>query len=324
VVFLYAWQHIESRKLAAVLMGYLWSGDLPWVERTIAHKYAIDRASIVGEQHRSHDGDINSPGLTLSSYEQKVYNTLRSKFYFSDIRRPLEDLLDHSRMSIASDKRDHVFSCLGLAKRSFGIRPYYEPELSVDDLFVGVMHSLLLNTGSINLIERASTADGDHSETLPSWVPDWSQPIMRADADYYYGRHNDEVHAGGDTETHLEFFENGKILQTKGVLLDVLVEEKKEGAWRGELVDHINTFSSPWNATPSPDAHVSSKPPRKGDEVWILYGSARPFLLRRDNDHYIFLRSVHVYCIGNIEVAAGAFMEYGVDLETETKTLRIR
>jgi hypothetical protein len=321
VVFLYAWHYIESRELAAVLMGYLWSGDLPFlVKRAISEIHAIGPAD-PGKKNGSRES-----WMTLSSCEQKAYNVLRAKSYVADLRRPLEDLLDHSRTSIASDKRDHVYSCLGLAKRSYAIRPYYKPELSVEDLFTGVMHSLLLNTDNIGLIERASTANGDHSGALPSWVPDWSQPITRDDTDYYM-RTTDGVHAGGDTETHFEFLENGKVLQTKGVLLDVLVEEKKgeEEVWHGERVDAINTFSSPWKFQPNPDAHVSSNPPRKGDEVWILYGSARPFLLRKvDDDHYIFLRSVHVSHIEGMEINDGEFMECGVDLETETRTLRIR
>jgi hypothetical protein len=210
VVFLYAWHYIESRELAAVLMGYLWSGDLPsFVERAISEIHAIGPA-FPEKKNGSHEG-----WLTLSSYEQKVYNVLRSKSYVPDLRRPLEDLLDHSRMSIASDKRDHVYSCLGLAKRSYAIRPYYKPELSVEDLFTGVMHSLLLNTDNIGLIERASTANGDHSDALPSWVPDWSQPITRDDADYYYLRTADGVHAGGDTEAHFEFLRMARSCRPK-------------------------------------------------------------------------------------------------------------
>lgn len=129
-------------------------------------------------------------------------------------------------MSIASDKRDHVYSCLGLARRSYGIQPYYKPDLSVEGLFTVAMQLLLLNTKDITLMERASTALGDHSETLPSWVPDWSQPITRPDAEYYYGR-DEDMAAGGDTEAHIEFLDDGKILQTKGVLLDTLIEETK-------------------------------------------------------------------------------------------------
>jgi hypothetical protein len=324
VIFLYAWHHVGARELAAVLLGYLWTGDLLFgAEKRILLDRATDRASLPDEHHGTHDRDADPSPLALNSHEQKVYNTLRSKCYVSEQRRPLADLLDHSRMSIASDKRDHVYSCLGLAKRSYGIRPYYKPDLSVEDLFTGVMHSLLLNTEDISLIERASTANGDHSDTLPSWVPDWSQPITRADADYPYQRFYDELNAGGDTTPHFEFFDDGKVLQTKGIRLDILVEEKKPQIWCGERSDCIKTFSAPWNDVPSPDAHVSSKPPAKGDEVWILYGAARPFLLRKDKDHYIFLRSVDIYHIGYMEVVSGEFMECGVDLEAETKILRI-
>jgi hypothetical protein len=306
-------------------MGYLWSGDLPSiVEGKITQIHAIDEASLRNDQHGGHGWNVNSSWLTIHSYDQKVYNTLRSKSYVSQQKKSFIDLLDHSRMSTTTDKRDHIYSCLSLAEWSYGIQPYYKSDLSFEDLFTSVMRLLLLNTENINLIGRASTALGDHTETLPSWVPDWSQPITRSDAELYKDSYNDDLHAGGETKAHLEFLNDGKVLQTKGILLDTLVEEVVAQAWSGERVNRIHTFSNPRNAFPLPYAHISSKPPMKGDEVWILYGSAQPSLMRKDGDHYVFLRSVHVDFIDNMEVEDGVYMEFGVDLETETKTLRIR
>lgn len=84
VVFLFAWQHVIGKILAAVLLAYLWSGDLPSrVEGTIAQMHAIDGAFIPHDQDGSHSRDVNSSWLSIHSYDQKVYNTLRSKSYVS-------------------------------------------------------------------------------------------------------------------------------------------------------------------------------------------------------------------------------------------------
>lgn len=307
-----------------MLLTYLWSGDLPsTVETDIAELHATEGLPTNSNQSGSSDASPAGRWLTLNSYDQKVYNTLRIKSYVSQQRRCIIDLLDHSRISIASDRRDHVYSCLGLASNTYGIKPYYKPDLSAEALFNHVMRLILINTQDINTIQSASTALGDHSETLPSWVPDWSESRTRSDAEYDNG-HEEDLHAGGDTLAEIAFLDGGTTLQTKGVLLDTLVEEVKEQVWRGQRADRINTYSCPRGLKPRPYAHISSKPPQQGDEVWILYGSALPFLLRKVGNDYMFLRAVYVYSIHGTEVDNGCFMEYEVNLATETKTLRIR
>ncbi|OAL44090.1 hypothetical protein IQ07DRAFT_522738 [Pyrenochaeta sp. DS3sAY3a] len=321
VIFLFASQHIDGKVLAAVLLTYLWDRQVPsMVDHMITQLHASEGLITQCDQSDSSDTSPARHWLSLNSY---VYNTLRIKSYAPQQRRCIVDLLNHSRISIASDKRDHVYSCLGLASDTYGIKPYYKPDLSAEALFTHVMRLILLNTQDINIIQCASTALGNHSESLPSWVPDWSESRQREDAQYY-NFYEGGLRAGGDTCVDIEFLDDGTTLQTKGVLLDTLVVEIKEQVWRGQRADIVNTFNNPRGRILQPDAHISPKPPKQGDEVWILYGSALPFLLRRVGTDYLFLRPVFVQSIDGTNVGSGEFMELKVDLATQTKTLRIR
>ncbi|KAH5358426.1 hypothetical protein HBI48_114030 [Parastagonospora nodorum] len=321
VVFLFAWQHIVARKLAAVLLAYLWRGKVSTaVEQKMVQIHGDLDALSTNSQRAGPNQGTNPSSF---SSDQNVYNTLKSKSYISQQRRPLIDLLDHSRMAIASDKRDHIYSCLGLAEQTYGIRPYYGQDVSVEDLFTNIMRLLLLNTKDINLIERASTAFSGYSETLPSWVPDWRRPITLADAKYYYDRYDKEVHTIGESTAHIMFLGDGKILETKGVLMDSLVGEVEVHVWCGKRIERIYTLRSPQNVSSLPHAHVETWPPRKGDEVWKLCGSNRLFLLRKDGERHVFLRGVHVSNVENMEIEHGGFTESDVNLERQRKTLWI-
>ncbi|KAI1871267.1 uncharacterized protein JN550_004712 [Neoarthrinium moseri] len=80
-------------------------------------------------------------------------------------------LLDTSSCS-SSDRRDRIFALLGLYQRSVedGLEPIYT--LSVRDIYTGVAAYFLTQRSSIDVL---SIAEGI-SDTLPSWVPDWSKP----------------------------------------------------------------------------------------------------------------------------------------------------
>lgn len=130
--------------------------------------------------------------------------------------------------------------------------------------------------------------------------------------------------AGGSTIAYMEFLGDGRVLRTKGVLLDVLVREVKAQVWRGKRTDRIHMLIYPRGASPRPISHFSSRPLVKGDEVWILHGPGRLFLLRKSGNRHILLRRIPVYRLKYTEVENGEFMEFGVDWEAETKTLQIR
>lgn len=266
--------------------------------------------------------DTRRTGLPNHCPEQKANNTLRAKAYFSENRHTLIDLLDYSRVSDASDARDHVYSCLGLARRSYGIQPYYGPDISVEDIFTSVMRVLLLsNGGDIDILGRTSTAIVDHDDALPSWVPDWRKPVVTIQLDHYQSMFDSPAYStGGHTSSSIDFDESGKVLITKGVRLDVLVSEAEPHYWHGQRVEGIQTFT--W-AVWSIDTYISPRPPEKGVEVWVLYGAMRPILLRKREAGYMSLRTVHVRGDDREDVMSGDWMNNTVDLEKDTKVLRI-
>jgi Heterokaryon incompatibility protein (HET) len=90
----------------------------------------------------------------------------------------LEDLLQYFKNRHFSDKRDHVFAAMALAKARVQpgtkVMDWISPDYgsTAKEIYVAVSHLILRNTDSLvllSLVDRTSTM-----LDLPSWVPDYS------------------------------------------------------------------------------------------------------------------------------------------------------
>ncbi|KAI1880775.1 hypothetical protein JX265_001015 [Neoarthrinium moseri] len=108
---------------------------------------------------------------TISSNSNPKWTSWASRPLPHAAEDPFELLIDTSSCS-SSDRRDRIFALLGLYQRSVedGLEPIYT--LSVRDIYTGVAAYFLTQRSSIDVL---SIAEGI-SDTLPSWVPDWSKP----------------------------------------------------------------------------------------------------------------------------------------------------
>jgi hypothetical protein len=84
-----------------------------------------------------------------------------------------------------ADKRDKVFSMLGIAEKLFGgqfgqhIQPNYE--LSPEDVFLDVMTKIVAHSPRLDVLSAAGVPAADISSLdIPSWVPDWSIDTLQS------------------------------------------------------------------------------------------------------------------------------------------------
>jgi hypothetical protein len=84
-----------------------------------------------------------------------------------------------TRFVDCADKRDKVFSMLGIAEKLFGgqfdqhIQPNYE--LSPEEVFLDVMTKIVAHSPRLDVLSAAGVPAADISSLdIPSWVPDWS------------------------------------------------------------------------------------------------------------------------------------------------------
>ncbi|KAF3492286.1 uncharacterized protein GIQ15_01803 [Arthroderma uncinatum] len=104
------------------------------------------------------------------------------KLWKEDIRTDISGILHHAITHECSDPRDKIFAGLGLLNES-EISPDYN--LPVEVIYTGITAYLLKNRLDFRPLNLLGT--GSRRPNLPSWVPDWSQPLdpsVRVDLEF--------------------------------------------------------------------------------------------------------------------------------------------
>lgn len=90
----------------------------------------------------------------------------------------LATYLSHFRSRLASDPRDKLYGLLGTLPRP--VQQHFKPDYksSANELYIHIVEYDLQTTGRLDIIcNDHGLSDGPKLLKLPSWVPDWSQPI---------------------------------------------------------------------------------------------------------------------------------------------------
>jgi hypothetical protein len=84
----------------------------------------------------------------------------------------------------ATMEKDRIFSMLGMAsdKKELGLLPNYDERISVIDVYTATARAII-TTGNVDLLSfsqhRQPPATTECVKRIPSWVPDWGNPIAR-------------------------------------------------------------------------------------------------------------------------------------------------
>lgn len=200
-------------------------------------------------------------------------------------------LLQHSRNCEASDSRDRVYAFLGLAHDDYGIIPDYKRINKVEMVLIETAKSIIRHDGSLAILQHVHRGDDELGVRLPSWVPDWTSKENNCGFDQYIGDPHDPFDAAKGTSAVVEFNNHPRD--------SLYVELKVRGIFVGKIEDiefelaefrDVSSF-----ITAEGDWVIGPKSARLDDEVWVLYGAARPVALRPEGrDMFAYLGDVLV------------------------------
>ena len=97
------------------------------------------------------------------------------------IRRPFEllTLLRHNRSRLCADKRDKVYSVLGLSNLTNNNHPRISIDYnkSIMEVYIGAVQAIIESSSTLEVLCSANLAEATNSLGLPSWVPNWGAHI---------------------------------------------------------------------------------------------------------------------------------------------------
>lgn len=236
--------------------------------------------------------------LWLSRRVKNMLTVRRKESTATDLVR----LLLHTRYCRASDRRDKIYSVLGLVNSGYGIMPDYSPENDVPKLLVETTRRIIAFEDSLSILSNLDSPQGilkDRGQ-LPSWVIDWIHAFLpnatHWDWNQYWNQYwrpkmryftdhkitTSTIDASFVEVTHPE---RPEILTTAlrvwAILLDTclqLIETGSSKVYRGSQHYMISSW----------------RPVQSDHELWILCGAREPFLLTRYSYGYRLLFPVKV------------------------------
>lgn len=164
------------------------------------------------QSYRSeHDLDVDAWAMASRMHR------LASLTFDPIVEVSLDRLLNIVRRADATDKKDKVYSILGLLDPavSADVNPDYS--LSEQQVYTDFMRSIVQNSGRLDQIMFGGMPT---EEGWPSWVPDWRQSFGR-----HHIRHLRSRQASGDLPAKVRFLKNERnsnLLACSGFLVDTV------------------------------------------------------------------------------------------------------
>ena len=157
--------------------------------------------------------------LGISPYKMTRLN--RSAYsYQTGTEYTLHRLLLESRLSLATDPRDHVYALLGLASDAASLAVQIDYKKSVADVFTSAATQILQGEDRLWLFCTITDSKWAVTPKLPSWVPDWAA-LPRASSLLQNHIKAPGFAATGKSVPRLEFPSNGR-LHALGRIADVV------------------------------------------------------------------------------------------------------
>ncbi|KAI1189208.1 heterokaryon incompatibility protein-domain-containing protein [Nemania serpens] len=168
----------------------------------------------------------------------KTSDGLDNPSHVSSLFRP-ESLLWAFQHRDATDPRDKIYGLLSLMKgHSAGtgqpartlIVPDYNPELSFERVYTTAVFSIIQFSASLDIVCQPGFVSRSPDRRLPSWVPDFSQPVMsNGSLDRYLRQHPYYNACAGRSACPSAIEEN--ILVLEGCLIDTITSASSTMAY---------------------------------------------------------------------------------------------
>lgn len=208
-----------------------------------------------------------------------------------DFWETLDFLLTLRRGAEAHDPRDIIHSLIGVASLNGSLELEPDYRIPWEDSYTSVAKKIIANTRRLNLLGSASERSGT-SLKLPTWVPDWRQPV--SSSRFSSVSHQNRVFkASGSSLVDFRHHDDLGKIQVRGVRYDEITqfcpfdENICDFLRRKGLIYNHFQFKNGWNffTTSGGTCGFTPQPVKLGDGIFILLGAEVPIILRNeDND----------------------------------------
>ncbi|KAI0490516.1 heterokaryon incompatibility protein-domain-containing protein [Xylaria cf. heliscus] len=207
----------------------------------------------------------------------------------------LKSLLQHSRSCEASDARDRVYAFLGLAHQGYDIIPNYAVENGVRDVLIETAKSIIRFDKSLDILRHVHRGRDKLGLNLPSWVPDWTSEETQTGLDECSWEEANPFDASKGLPADVQFSsatgdDDHQDLKVRGIFIDKIEDARSESSDPGGLCSFLTKKDNL--------KVIGPRSARIDDEVWVLYGSKKPVVLRPNSNTssaYGYLGDVLVY-----------------------------
>ncbi|KAF5632727.1 hypothetical protein F52700_6264 [Fusarium sp. NRRL 52700] len=220
----------------------------------------------------------------LKRQVEHVWRALRMKICW-DGSIDILSLLSYSRFCKASDDRDRVYAMLGLVSPGYNIFPDYSNDLSASEVMTLTTRAIIEKDDSLGVLFEATKLVKRRNLDVPSWVVDWSS-TEASDTDVggsiIHGQNfipHEPPQCAFETITDANGKARAHILRLYGTFITKI---KRVEVWPAA------TF---YSAQKQGWCGIALALISDGDELWFLYGSRVPMILRPYLDGYRIISS---------------------------------
>ncbi|OJD34984.1 heterokaryon incompatibility protein or allele [Diplodia corticola] len=282
--FLFGQSSISWRQLSAALVPFIeiFQSRIPLARYYCSNRARIGAATPLVERMTT----ILEREISVEDSMTAAKSLLKNKSSFQIGREIFNTVLAHSRLCRATDPRDLVYAFISLADIACGIEPDYSHDNTVHNVFITAARRAVVCSGNLDILSHAVAVRGDLSLELPSWVPDLTamESAVRRDRSLILQGLSSKKVAPLQTTPRfpISFSEDGRILYAKGSFVVSLERRMPDGfsPWPPVPLGHLGFEASGYVII------TTDRTATLSDEIWILDGPRRPFVLRRSGDHY--------------------------------------
>ncbi|KAI0424491.1 hypothetical protein F5Y09DRAFT_335731 [Xylaria sp. FL1042] len=183
--------------------------------------------------------------------------------------------------STGVDSRDRVYIFLGLVHKGYNIASNYSGENDIREVLIETAKAIIRFDKSLDILQHVYHGRDKLDFQLPSWVPDWTSE----DTKMGVGKDSEEedsVDASKGVSLDVEFGSaigdnNQQDLKVRGIFLDYIEDARSESS--------VSNAESSFFTMKSQLRVIGPKSARIDDEVWVLYGSRKPVVLRQNSSY---------------------------------------